>query len=67
MTITTSGGLVRLSGDTDLAANEDLVVEAPVATREAEEAAGWDPYEVWRTRVKRSRDASSQPSGKLPG
>ena len=57
MTITTSGGLVRLSGDAGRAANEDLAVEtAVVVDRKTEEAAGWDPYEVWRTRVKRTRD-----------
>jgi len=57
MTITTSGGLVRLSGDAGMAANDDLaVVSTVVVDRKAEEAAGWDPYEVWRTRVRDVRD-----------
>lgn len=62
MTITTSGGLVRISGDGGAAANEDRAAE-PVATddRRADGAAGWDPYEVWRTRVKDVRDTREKP------
>lgn len=57
MTITTNGGLVRISGDAGLAANEDLAVEpGAVDDRRADGAAGWDPYEVWRTRIKSVRD-----------
>lgn len=57
MTITTSGGLVRISGDVGTAANEDRAAEPGVVEdRRADGAAGWDPYEVWRTRVKGARD-----------
>lgn len=68
MTITTGGGLVRISGDVGVAANEDRAAEcAVVDERRADGAPGWDPYEVWRTRVKKSRgtrnetDASDTP------
>ena len=57
MTITTSGGLVRISGDGGMAANDDRAAESAVSdNRGADGAAGWDPYEVWRTRVKDARD-----------
>lgn len=62
MTITTNDGLVRISGDAGLAANEDLAVEPKaVDDRRADEAAGWDPYEVWRTRVKSVRETREKP------
>jgi hypothetical protein len=58
MTITSNGGLVRLSGaEMGKAANEDQAVNSQVVERRhTDEAAGWDPYEVWRTRVKAPRD-----------
>jgi hypothetical protein len=57
MTITTSGGLVRIFGDEGLAANEDLAAEpGAVDAPQTDGAAGWDPYEVWRTRIKCVRD-----------
>ena len=34
------------------AANEDFVGGADVRETPAERSAGWDPYEVWRTRVR---------------
>lgn len=63
MTITTSGGLVSISGDVGLAANEDLAAQpGTVDDRQTDGAAGWDPYEVWRTRVKDVRGTREKPS-----
>jgi hypothetical protein len=58
MQITTSGGLVRIADESDVAANED---EAG-ATFDVEDGGrdatpGWDPYQVWLTRVKAPREA----------
>lgn len=68
MTIKTGGGLVRISGDAGTAANEDRAADSAVVdNRSADGAPGWDPYEVWRTRVKKTSatqgdtDASSSP------
>jgi hypothetical protein len=49
-----SGGLVRPAGEDSAAANEDLADAAFCVNTDARHAenAGWDPYEVWRTRVK---------------
>jgi len=49
-----SGGLVRLAGEDSAAANEDRVDPTFCVNTDArhDENAGWDPYEVWRTRVK---------------
>jgi hypothetical protein len=49
-----SGGLVRPAGEVSAAANEDLVDPTFCVNTDARhgEHAGWDPYEVWRTRVK---------------
>lgn len=49
-----SGGLVRPAGEVSAAANEDVVDPTFCVNTEARhrENAGWDPYEVWRTRVK---------------
>lgn len=33
-------------------ANEDFVDRSPVESSGGEASSGWDPYEVWRTRVK---------------
>lgn len=55
MTIKTGGGLVRISGEVGMAANEDRVAESAVVDeRSTDGASGWDPYEVWRTRVKKT-------------
>lgn len=68
MTKTTGGGLVRITADGGMAANEDRAAESAVVDdRGADGAPGWDPYEVWRTRVKKTRgtlnetDASETP------
>jgi hypothetical protein len=64
MRITANGGLVRIAGDTGDAANEDRAVEqtVPAVERSDPGTAGWDPYEVWRTRVKATRQADGLPN-----
>ena len=62
MTITTSGGLVRIAGESEVAANEEVAASLPVADgRRNDATAGWDPYQVWLTRVKVPREARDQP------
>jgi len=62
MTITTSGGLVRIAGESEVAANEEVAASLPVADgRRNDATAGWDPYQVWLTRVKAPREARDQP------
>lgn len=63
MRITANGGLVRIAGDNGDAANEDQAVEktVPAVERSDPGTAGWDPYEVWRTRVKAPRLAHELP------
>ena len=40
------------------AANEEFASATPGAEEPVQEAApGWDPYEVWRTRVKAIQDS----------
>ncbi len=59
MKITTSGGLVRIAGKSDVAANEDEAA-ATFAVEDGQRAdatAGWDPYQIWLTRVKAPREA----------
>lgn len=43
-----------------VAANEEAAFEAPRAPTQAA-VAGWDPYEVWRTRVKPPQDRLDEP------
>jgi hypothetical protein len=59
MKITTSGGLVRIAGKSEVAANEDEAAATFGAedTRRTDATAGWDPYQIWLTRVKAPRDA----------
>jgi hypothetical protein len=60
MQITGSGGLVRIAGESDVAANDDRVAAAFVVDvdgRRSDATEGWDPYQVWLTRVKAPRDA----------
>lgn len=63
MRTTANGGLVRIAGETGDAANEDQAVEksVPAVERSDPGTAGWDPYEVWRTRVKTPRLANELP------
>ena len=63
MRITANGGLVRIAGDNGDAANEDRAVEKTVPAVEHSDpgTAGWDPYEVWRTRVKGPRLVNELP------
>ena len=60
---TTNGGLVRITAPGDDAANEAPSAEQVVPTekRQEDSAAGWDPYEVWRTRVKEPRTSRDEP------
>jgi hypothetical protein len=69
MQITTSGGLVRISGESDVAANED---EAGAGFdvedgRRTDATPGWDPYQVWLTRVKAPREARDLVDWSDPG
>lgn len=59
MTTTASGGLVRIAGESDVAANEDerAADSAVEDDRRDDATAGWDPYQVWRARVKAPREA----------
>jgi hypothetical protein len=42
-----------------LAANDDLGPSVPAADAAGGAAAGWDPFEVWRTRVRDARRAAT--------
>jgi hypothetical protein len=58
----TNGGLVRITGVGVDAANEEPAAERVRAERHREDrTAGWDPYEVWRTRVKEPRVTKDEP------
>jgi hypothetical protein len=63
MTIKANVGLVKIAGSVGTAANEDRVVEDGFAeiNRRIDATAGWDPYDVWRTRVKQARDLRTEP------
>lgn len=43
------------------AANDEAAFETPHVPVAQAAVAGWDPYEVWRTRVKAPQDRSSEP------
>jgi hypothetical protein len=43
------------------AANEELVSVATPSEKIERRASGWDPYEVWRTRVKEPQDTIRLP------
>jgi hypothetical protein len=53
-------GLDKALGITDTAANDDAVEGAGPAP-------AWDPYEVWRTRVKDVRDQRTRTPGVSEG
>ena len=60
-------GLVRLADAQSTAANEDrTAVVAAAESKEAGSASGWDPYEVWRTRIKSARDTRSKSDSNGP-
>jgi hypothetical protein len=62
MKTTASGGLVRIAGESEVAANEEIAADLPVADgRRNDATAGWDPYQVWLTRVKAPREARDEP------
>ena len=56
-----SSGLVKVAGGMDVAANEDRVAAEynPNHQQSNDAIAGWDPYEIWRTRVKNVRDSKT--------
>jgi hypothetical protein len=43
------------------AANEELVSVATPSDKIERRATGWDPYEVWRTRVKAPQNSNRLP------
>jgi hypothetical protein len=43
------------------AANEELVSVATPSEKIERRAVGWDPYEVWRTRVKAPQNSTRLP------
>jgi hypothetical protein len=47
----------------DDAANEEPAADrvVPAEKRPGDRTAGWDPYEVWRTRVKEPRTPRPEP------
>ncbi len=59
MKITTSGGLVSIAGKSEVAANEDEAAATSTIEddRRTDATAGWDPYQIWLTRVKAPREA----------
>jgi hypothetical protein len=64
MTTKMSGGLLPAPSRLDMAANEDGLGPRTVAPagRQDSEDQGWDPFEVWRTRVKEAREQTSAPA-----
>ena len=62
MRTTTNGGLVQITAPGDDAANEEPAAErVPAEKRQEDGTAGWDPYEVWRTRIKEPRTPRPEP------
>jgi hypothetical protein len=62
MTTTANGGLIHITGAQAEAANEESAAKTVVAAEKhcVDSAAGWDPYEVWRTRVNKPRMAREE-------
>ncbi len=66
----TNGGLVQIVNVGSDAANEEPAAErvVPVDKKREDSTAGWNPYEVWRTRVKEPRVTRGEsPVGKPHG
>lgn len=61
MTAIMSGGLVPAGRRIDVPANDNRrVPTAPPATgKQDANDNGWDPFEVWRTRIKEVRDRNA--------
>jgi hypothetical protein len=61
MTNKMSGGLLFAKELIDVAANDDALRRGPIAPagKQDREDQGWDPFEVWRTRVKEPREQNS--------
>ena len=68
MTTKMSGGLLPAPRRVDMAANEDNLksTSAAPARRQDGDNQGWDPYEVWRTRVKEAREQAGPASAARP-
>jgi hypothetical protein len=68
MRSTKDGGLVRITEIGVDAANEEPAAErvVPAEKRREDRTAGWDPYEVWRTRVKEPRLTPKEPGVSEP-
>jgi hypothetical protein len=63
----TNGGLVSITGVGVDAANEEPAAERVRAEKHREDrTAAWDPYEVWRTRVKEPRVTKDEPGISAP-
>jgi hypothetical protein len=57
----TNGGLVEIVGAGDGAANEEAAERVVPAKEHREDStAGWDPYDVWRKRVKEPRTSRDE-------
>jgi hypothetical protein len=66
MTIKINSGLIRIaSGGTSAAANEDQLAENRFQGEDGRNdlGVGWDPYHVWRTRVKEARSSPGTIAG----
>jgi len=61
MTDKTNGGLIPTTESIDVAANDGGPGGEPTTPTGAQDrgAHGWDPFEVWRTRVKAPRERSA--------
>jgi hypothetical protein len=58
----TNGGLAQIAGVGDGAANEEAAERVVPAKEHGEDStAGWDPYDVWRKRVKEPRTLRDEP------
>ncbi len=68
MTTTVNGGLIRITGEGIDAGREEPAVKqvVPAARDRDQSTAGWDPYEVWRTRVKEPRVAHDDSATSKP-
>lgn len=68
MTTKISGGLLPAPRRVDMAVNEDDFNSRAVtpAGRQDGDNQGWDPFEVWRTRVKEAREQAMPASPANP-
>ncbi len=61
---------MKIPKDGPIDATPSLAGEVPAANDDAIEGggkpAGWDPFEVWRTRVRDARPRASEPADEPP-